>query len=86
MHRCIVWAATNAKARKRAIRKIRDVAAELLDVYARRAARPGHSFRWPETDYRAFEGGFPFDATEDQARTIDEVLQDLARYIVNRNN
>jgi transcription-repair coupling factor (superfamily II helicase) len=66
-----------AKARKRAIRKIRDVAAELLDVYARRAARPGHSFRWPETDYRAFEGGFPFDATEDQARTIDEVLQDL---------
>jgi len=65
------------KARKRAIRKIRDVAAELLDVYARRAARPGHSFRWPETDYRAFEGGFPFDPTEDQARTIEEVLQDL---------
>ena len=67
-----------AKARKRAIRKIRDVAAELLDVYARRAARPGHSFRWPENDYRAFEDGFPFDATDDQARTIDEVLQDLS--------
>jgi len=67
-----------AKARKRAIRKIRDVAAELLDVYARRAARPGHSFSWPETDYRAFESGFPFEATEDQARTIDEVLDDLA--------
>jgi transcription-repair coupling factor (superfamily II helicase) len=67
-----------AKARKRAIRKIRDVAAELLDVYARRAARPGHSFSWPEADYRAFESDFPFDATEDQARTIDEVLGDLA--------
>ena len=67
-----------AKAQKRAIRKIRDVAAELLDVYARRAARPGHSFRWPESDYRAFEDGFPFDPTDDQARTIDEVLQDLA--------
>ncbi|MDH3373580.1 MAG: transcription-repair coupling factor [Gammaproteobacteria bacterium] len=67
-----------AKARQRAIRKIRDVAAELLDVYARRAARPGHSFRWPESDYRAFESGFPFDATDDQARTIDEVLQDLS--------
>jgi transcription-repair coupling factor (superfamily II helicase) len=67
-----------AKARKRAIRKIRDVAAELLDVYARRAARPGHSFSWPETDYRAFESGFPFDPTEDQARTIDEVLNDLS--------
>ena len=67
-----------AKARKRAIRKIRDVAAELLDVYARRAARPGHSFRWPENDYRAFEDGFPFDPTDDQARTIDEVLEDLS--------
>ncbi len=67
-----------AKARKRAIGKIRDVAAELLDVYARRAARPGHSFSWPEGDYRAFESDFPFDPTEDQARTIDEVLDDLA--------
>ena len=67
-----------AKARRRAIQKIRDVAAELLDVYARRAARPGHSFRWPEHDYRAFEDDFPFEPTEDQDRTIDEVLQDLA--------
>ena len=67
-----------AKARKRAIRKIRDVAAELLDIHARRAARPGHSFRWPEQDYRAFESGFPFEETEDQARTIDEVLEDLS--------
>ena len=67
-----------AKARQRAIRKIRDAAAELLDVYARRAARPGHSFHWPESDYHAFESGFPFDLTEDQERTIEEVLQDLA--------
>ncbi len=67
-----------AKARQRAVRKIRDVAAELLDVYARRAARPGHRFRWPEADYRAFENSFPFAPTEDQARTIDEVLADLA--------
>jgi transcription-repair coupling factor (superfamily II helicase) len=66
-----------AKARQRAIRKIRDVAAELLDIYARRAARPGHRFRWSEADYRAFESGFPFEATEDQARTIHEVLADL---------
>jgi transcription-repair coupling factor (superfamily II helicase) len=66
------------KARKRAIKKIRDVAAELLDIYARRAARPGHRFRWPENDYRSFESGFPFELTEDQAQTIDEVLADLA--------
>lgn len=66
-----------AKARRRAIKKIRDVAAELLDVYARRAARIGHSFRWSEADYRAFESGFPFDLTDDQDRTITEVLDDL---------
>lgn len=67
-----------AKARKRAINKIHDVAAELLDIYARRAARPGHRFRWPENEYRLFESGFPFELTEDQAQTIDEVLVDLA--------
>jgi len=67
-----------AKAKRRAIEKIRDVAAELLDVYARRAARPGHRFRWTESDYRAFEEGFPFEPTEDQARTIADVLADLA--------
>jgi transcription-repair coupling factor (superfamily II helicase) len=66
------------KARKRAIKKIRDAAAELLDIYARRAARPGHRFRWPEAEYRSFESGFPFELTEDQATTIDEVLEDLA--------
>ncbi|HUD96664.1 MAG TPA: CarD family transcriptional regulator, partial [Woeseiaceae bacterium] len=67
-----------ARAKQRAIRRIHDVAAELLDVYARRAARPGHSFRWPAAEYQAFENGFPFEPTEDQARTIDEVLADLA--------
>lgn len=67
-----------AKAKRRAINMIRDVAAELLDVYARRAARTGHRFRWQEDDYQAFESGFPFEATADQSRTIDEVLEDLA--------
>lgn len=66
------------KSRKRAIAKIRDVAAELLDIHARRAARTGHRFRWPEAEYRAFEAGFPFEVTADQSRTIDEVLADLA--------
>ncbi len=66
------------KARQRAAKRVRDVAAELLDVYARRAARPGHRFRWSESDYRAFESGFPFEPTDDQANTIDDVLKDLA--------
>ena len=69
-----------AKAKRRAIKKIRDVAAELLDVYARRAARPGFSFHWPEVEYRTFESGFPFELTEDQADTIDDVLEDLASH------
>ncbi|HNP64814.1 MAG TPA: transcription-repair coupling factor, partial [Woeseiaceae bacterium] len=46
-------------------------------IYARRAARPGHRFRWSESDYRSFESGFPFELTEDQAQTIDDVLKDL---------
>jgi transcription-repair coupling factor (superfamily II helicase) len=66
-----------AKAKKRAIARIRDVAAELLDVYARRAARAGHRFTWSEAEYRAFEAGFPFELTEDQDRTISDVLADL---------
>lgn len=66
-----------AKARRRATKKIRDIAAELLDVYARRAARPGYSFHWAESDYRAFETGFPFELTDDQDQTINEVLADL---------
>jgi transcription-repair coupling factor (superfamily II helicase) len=67
-----------SKAKRRAIKKIRDVAAELLDVYARRAARPGYSLHWSESDYRSFESGFPFELTEDQAHTIDDVLEDLS--------
>ncbi|MGB5353246.1 MAG: transcription-repair coupling factor, partial [Woeseia sp.] len=67
-----------AKAKKRAISKIRDVAAELLDVYARRAARPGHAFKWPASDYRAFESAFPFEPTQDQQQTIEDVLKDMA--------
>ncbi len=67
-----------AKARQRAANKVRDVAAELLDVYARRAARPGHPFSWPQAEYRAFESGFAFELTEDQATTIADVLADLA--------
>ena len=66
-----------ARARRKAAKRVRDVAAELLDVYARRAARPGHRFRWSESDYRAFESGFPFEPTEDQAQTILDVLDDL---------
>jgi transcription-repair coupling factor (superfamily II helicase) len=66
-----------AKARRKAAQQIRDVAAELLDLYSRRAARQGASLRASEAEYRAFVAGFPFEETPDQQQTIEQVLADL---------
>jgi len=66
-----------ARARRRAAEKVHDVAAELLEIQARRAARPGHAFHWIEADYRAFAAGFPFEETPDQETAIAQVLDDL---------
>ncbi len=65
------------KARRRAREKARDVAAELLDVYARRAARTGHQFGFGAASYREFEQQFAFEPTEDQQRVIDEIIADM---------
>jgi transcription-repair coupling factor (superfamily II helicase) len=65
------------KARAKAAVKIRDAAAELLDVYSRRATRQGHAFAVDEQQLHAFEAGFPFEETADQAGAIDQVLEDL---------
>ena len=67
-----------AKARKRAADKIRDVAAELLDLYAQRQARKGASLPSRELEYQAFAGSFPFEETADQSEAIRQVLADLA--------
>ncbi|MEK6805532.1 MAG: transcription-repair coupling factor [Pseudomonadota bacterium] len=67
------------KVRARAAARAHDVAAELLQVQARRAARPGASLRAPPEDYARFCTGFPFTPTTDQQKAIDEVLADLAR-------
>jgi transcription-repair coupling factor (superfamily II helicase) len=66
-----------AKARKRAAEQVRDVAAELLDLYARRRARKGLQLAVEDKDYQAFANGFPFEETEDQAEAIQAVLTDL---------
>jgi transcription-repair coupling factor (superfamily II helicase) len=66
-----------SKARARAAAKIRDAAAELLDVYSRRATRPGHAFAVDEAQLHAFEAGFPFEETADQAAAIEQVVDDL---------
>jgi len=65
------------RARRKAAEKIRDVAAELLELYAQRAARPGHSYNIDPVDYERFAAAFPFTPTDDQARTIDEVTADM---------
>jgi len=67
-----------AKARKRAADKIRDVAAELLDLYAQRQAKRGPALPQRELEYQAFASSFPFEETADQAEAIRQVLQDLA--------
>jgi transcription-repair coupling factor (superfamily II helicase) len=66
------------KARRRAAQRIRDVAAELLDLYARRAARQGTAMSVNEKEYAAFESAFPFEETHDQSEAIRAVLADLA--------
>ncbi len=65
------------KARKRAAERVRDVAAELLDIYARRAARQGHAAQIDEEEYLAFASAFPFEETPDQAQAIEAVVEDM---------
>ncbi|MGH8129781.1 MAG: transcription-repair coupling factor, partial [Steroidobacteraceae bacterium] len=66
-----------ARARRRAADRVRDVAAELLDLYSRRAARQGRAVSFDETAYRAFEATFPFEETIDQHEAIESVLSDM---------
>jgi len=65
------------KARRKAAEQVRDAAAELLNLYARRAARDGHSHRFTPHDYEAFATSFGFEETPDQRAAIHAVIQDL---------
>jgi len=67
------WAKAQAKAREKA----NDVAAELLQIQARRMARPGNALEFDEIDYQRFCESFPFTPTPDQQKAIDAVLEDL---------
>jgi len=66
-----------ARARKRAAERVHDVAAELLEIQARRAARPGHRHPCDPALLEAFAAGFPFEPTPDQQASIDAVIADL---------
>ena len=65
------------KAKRRAALQARDTAAELLALYAQRAAREGHAFEFSTHDYAAFADGFGFEETPDQAAAIAAVISDM---------
>jgi transcription-repair coupling factor (superfamily II helicase) len=65
------------KAKRKAAEQVRDSAAELLNIYARRAARQGHAFRYSPNDYETFANDFGFDETADQSAAIHAVIQDM---------
>lgn len=65
------------KARRKAAEKARDVAAELLDIYAKRAANKKVPMASPDEQYVAFSAAFPFETTPDQQDAIDAVVADM---------
>ena len=65
------------KAKRKAAEQVRDAAAELLNIYARRALREGHAFRFSAADYEVFANDFGFDETADQLAAIHAVIQDM---------
>ncbi|NYT62267.1 transcription-repair coupling factor [Alcaligenaceae bacterium] len=65
------------KARRKAAKQVRDAAAELLALYAQRAAREGYRYKLPSSDYQAFAEGFGFEETPDQAAAIEAVIADM---------
>lgn len=65
------------KAKRKAAEQVRDVAAELLTIYAKRAAREGFKYQCPQEQYQLFAAGFPFEETIDQERAIEAVMQDM---------
>lgn len=68
-----------AKARRKAAEKVRDVAAELLDVYAKRELKPGYKFELDRGQYATFKAGFPFEETDDQKNAINAVMSDMCQ-------
>lgn len=66
-----------AQAKRKAAEKIRDTAAELLDVYARREARKGFAFTKPDIDYERFAATFPYEETPDQQAAIEAIIEDM---------
>ncbi len=67
------------KARRKASEKANDIAAQLLEVYARREARQGFAFKIDSAGYESFSAAFPFEETPDQEESIKAVLKDMCK-------
>lgn len=65
------------KTKRKAAEKIRDVAAELLDIYAKRQAKKGFPYKLSTEDFERFAASFPFEETEDQENAISSVISDM---------
>ncbi len=65
------------KAKRKAAEQIHDVAAELLNIYARREAKKGYAYPEPDMNYDQFSASFPFEETADQEAAIDNVVADM---------
>ncbi|WNO07574.1 transcription-repair coupling factor [Teredinibacter sp. KSP-S5-2] len=65
------------RAKKKAAEQVRDVAAELLNIYAQRQARKGYAYTYPKDAYQLFAAGFPFEETPDQEAAIYAVRDDM---------
>ncbi|WP_440053059.1 transcription-repair coupling factor [Pseudoalteromonas sp. T1lg65] len=65
------------KAKRKAAEKVRDVAAELLDIYAKRQSKPGYAFKLDKSAYQQFSDSFPYEETQDQSDAIAAVLADM---------
>jgi len=66
-----------AKAKRKAAERVRDVAAELLDIYAKREAKQGYAYHIDDAQYNIFASGFPFEETPDQQTAIDQVISNM---------
>ncbi len=66
------------KVKQKAIKRIRDVAAELLEIHAKRAVKQGHAFEVENIEYAVFAEAFPFEETPDQQTAIETILEDMA--------
>ncbi len=67
------------KVKQKVLEQTRDVAAELLEIYAKREAKSGYAFKAPDEQYQHFSAVFPFEETTDQLQAIEQVIRDLTQ-------